>query len=425
MPVIGKDEFLKLSKSNKIKAMKTGAFVLPREGTADREEINKSIYSDPVSNPPPKEPEVKPEPPKVDVNPKPTENNAPPETPVTENAEPQNGIGGYKSTEDLLKAHEEQKSLLVKQQQIIDKINATNGNQGRKLSSLEKELEEVRKKIVEQNPAQEVDVTIPDRPDPSDSNKYPDGILDPKYQSDFGVYTSKLEEVAKSTYKTNKELLQKVDRFEGEFSEFKRNAQTDRAEKIRSKQQEEWDTLSSTLSEFQQENGIRMSVPWVQINNNLLMMKNEQASPEDRKSAQAFINTLSPVDIENFKKLTPVVTTYADFSEGTPKPRFQNMKSRAFRGYLEDAGIVFTPPPARTNPATPPQPSPGVSPLPASTSGSSEPKLSDMQTGHERIDRLRVLEDMRRNNNAKFKADPSLVKEYGDLRASFMAAPGK
>jgi hypothetical protein len=417
MPTIGNEEFFKLSKDDQRKAVQTGNFVPPKFGTTERDEFNKRLFQDPASVPPPSpEPKKEPEPKKDGVAPKPPESPEPPAKP----AEPPQDFGGHKSFDDFLKAHNEQQALLLKQQQINDKINATNGVQGRKLIELQKQLEEVTKKISEQKPTPKDEFVIPGRPDALDADKYPDGVLDPKYQADIGAYFQKLEEGTKTVLKTNSDLLQRFENVERELTETRSLVQQERVEKTHNRENEAWDGLSQSLTEFQAEVGITMSVPWTQINNNLLVLKDEKASPEARNAAQMFINTLPPSDIDNFKKLTPVVTTFADFSEGIPKPKFQNMKSNAFRGYLADAGITFNPPakpPAKQQ--TPP--APGVDPMDGSASSMHEPKLSDLQTGQEKQNRLHELEMLRRADPAKFNADPTLKKEYMDLRASFGA----
>lgn len=417
MPNIGKEEFLKLSKVERLAAMKDGRFTVPNDGTPESEEFRKLMFQDPASTTPPSPEPKKEEPVPPTPEPKPTEPPAPP-------AEPPKDFGGYPTMEEFVKAHEAQKTLLQRQTDIIDKINATNGTQGRKLKSLETQLAEVNKQIEEQKkevqPEQEI--VIPDRPNLKD---FEDGTLDPKYQQALDAYTAKLEEAAKtalSLSKANRELRQDVEKVKSDLNETRSFIDEDRLSKSKSVEQTAWDGLSQSLSEFQAETGIQMSVPWTQINGKLLVMKDESAPQEARTAAQAWINALPPTDIEAFKKLTPVVTTYADFSTGVPRPKFQSMKSNGFRGSLMDQGFVFQKPPAQRAPAPQP-PAPGVTPLPASATSSDEPKLSDLQTGQEKQHRLRELDSMRKQNPKGFQGKAELLKEFNDLRVFFGSTP--
>jgi hypothetical protein len=421
MPVLGTKEFLALPKAERIQAMKTGNYVAPREGTPERAEFNKVMFQEPAAPTPSPEP---PKAPEQGIPPlKPTEE---PPVPPAPAAEPPKDFGGYPTLEAFTKAHNEQKALLQRQTEIIDRINATNGNQGRELANLKKQLADVNKKIEEKKTEAppEPDVVIAGRPNLSDTEKYPDGILDPKYQKDLDAYTASLESAARqglSARKANQELSQKLDTMGKEFTEIKEIVQQDRTSKAQSAEQTAWDNLSQSMNELQQEIGITMTVPWTKINSTLLILNDESASPEARQSAQAFINALPPSDIDNYKKLRPVVITYADFSTGIPKPRFANIKSNGFRGTLMDMGFDLKPAPQGARPPAPPSPAPGVDALPASAASSTEPKLSEQQTGSEKQSRLRELDTMRKEKPREFNSNQALREEYRKLRAFFGA----
>jgi hypothetical protein len=424
MAILAKEEFLKLSKADRLKAMKAGQFIAPKEGSPEREEFNKLMFKEPAEVPPPSsEPKPAPAPVTPPIEPKPGDT---PPAPPAPPAEPPKDFGGYPTMEAFVEAHNKQKTLLQQQQSIIDKINATNGKQGRELKTLQEQLADVTKKIKEQKPVElpDVEVVIPARPNPSDPDKYPDGILDKKYQTDFDAYTAKLEEAARyglTASKANRELSKKVDAFGRELEETKSFIQENKVQRVNSESQTAWDGLSQSLNEFQKENGIAMTFSWTEINSRLLVAKDETATKEARDAAAAWINALPQADIENYKKLTPVVTTFADFSTGLPKPRFQSMKSHAFRGSLEDQGLTFQPVPPAQRPPAPQPPASGVTPLSASETSSAEPKLSDLQTGNEKQNRLRELANMRAADPKTFNANVNLKKEFMDLRAYFGA----
>lgn len=403
LPVLGTEDYLKLSPSARIEAMKNGQFQAPKRGTAERSQFEARLFN-------PGEPQNEPQ-----TNPE-TNNSTPPNEPQKE---PQNnGI----SLEDLKKELEAKNELLAKSQEIINKINATNGNQGRRLKDLERELAEVQSKISAPpvNVASEIDSTPEfeelSRPDPL---QFEDGVLDPEYQKKHNEYLSQLERGFKKSQDTYKDMKNELEKIRADAKEAKKFAEEIKSNTSAAEGAKAWSELSEQVQEIQKETGMHMTIPWVDLNSKLLIIKDESADPDLRRATQEFVDTLPQSDLDMFRKIVPIVKVFADFGSGVPVPRFKNVHSKAFRGHLEDSGIVLTQPVQSPKPVLPTI-TPGVSPMGTPEGGTQEPRIQDVLTGKERQERFSMLNRQRRENPEAFNRDSAKRKEFEDLKAYFL-----
>ena len=319
-------DFLKLSSEDRRDAIREGRYQVPLRTTPERKEFDRLAFTDPpketapvtvadTQEPSAKEPASTPEP-AVEIKFKTLEEAA-------------------KAADEAIRKAEERDALILKQQEIINKINSTASGNGRKVAELERQLAEIGKNAP---PKEEVvtDLNIPEYPDPA---KYADdgGELSESYQKEVAKYLKSTAPLLKEIANLRKELSSvkpRIDEVTNYVAESKNNATNQAAKNVQ-------DMINTTINELQKDLNLTTNYPWEKIDQNARILGDRNSSKEQKEAAQAFLNMVPDSDKNNFAKLGEAAKLAYDFSEPIAKPRF-DIKSRQFRGVLEDNGFVLT-----------------------------------------------------------------------------------
>lgn len=352
-------------------------------------------------------------------------------------AAPEKKYGGFASIDELIADHKkvsdqntQHSKLLAEQQEIIRKINNTASDQGRTLATLKaelaektKQMDELAQKIAATSPAAAAAVDeIGEPPDPS---AFEDGVLDTGFQSALHEHMKKLTTAYATVVKENRTLkdgLTKsqstLDKVAGTVDSISKDSASNRAREAQS-------AFMADVEQFQKDYGLTLSVPFSEMNEQVLIANDEKADATLRASARSYLKALKPEDGVAFDKVCKAIHTRFDFSDGTPKARY-----RTWRGALADAEIIADYQPAAPQPAVDAEEearlrklkeqhdSPDVGALPADQ-GSVEKPLGQQGTPQDKARRIAELEKIRGQNPVTFRENKPQWEEYKALRAFF------
>jgi hypothetical protein len=427
------DEYLKLSKDDRKKALDEGRFQIPSKklNPAEREKFDKYGWE----NSPKLEesapaaaavPEVKPEDKKPDVIPSAPATAADGKTP--ESAPAKVADQRFKSLEEAEKAFEERDKLVASQQEIINRLNSTSSANGRQVKELQGQLAAVQEKLKNlPAPAAKVEeFDLPDPPEPPDLDKFEDdgGVNSEEYQKarakydkEQANYLKKFKPILKSVSEIRKENQELKVQAE-EFKSFRDQSLNEKAMEIARQSASEVDLITD---ELQKELGLATTVSWKNINDNLTTANDATVDPAVRELSKKFVDELPATDKANFKKLAKAVGLAFDFSSGVAR-KVMDIKSNKYRGSLLDEGFTFVDKPKdkadidleliRRK-----QEQQGASGIPPSAMGADE-NLHEAMNAEEKVKKLNDITEQLQDMQAKGQSikKSSLYQELIKLR---------
>jgi hypothetical protein len=364
----------------------------------------------------------------------------PPPAPGEEPAEGE--WGGYESKEKMLEAHTDLRASAEGLQGDLAKQRATNSRLGREVKEQKDQLSTVNTRLQElEDKNTPAPVEKPTRPTKPKADDFEEGIADPKYETAMQEYETGLDtyeeqreaywEGKLSTAEANfdkrvSELGSRVDKAD-EFVSETRGSQAQTA------QEKAWSGMWEKTASFQKQLGLPTSVAIEKINPHALVRAGKDKKTEDGQpqyseqriaEADQFWKTLPDKDKENFNKLVPVLNSFFDFGEGTPKAQYRTLAGCLSETGLVDKGyVIHTPaPPSQRERdealAEKQRKSDGTAhSMPADQAGGSDKPLDGAQTWEEERTRLRELTEIRKEQPRRFRDNPELQKEFNTLRA--------
>ena len=231
---------------------------------------------------------------------------------------------GYESEAKAEEAHKNLIDLSSRQQQTIDRLNATGGKQGQELKRLKEEHDKTVKALQDSKPV--VKIEKPVRPKRPDVSKFEDGILDEKYPAALTTYETQLEsyEEQREAYLTQN-LIQTLK--PAEVSP----APVDNAP---------WERLwNNEIPEFQKKHGLVTTIPIKQISDAYVALSGTDQT--HKTVADAFLKTVPPADLEAYNKVRVAVETAYDFSSGIPEPKYKTIEGALVDNDLIGEGKLF------------------------------------------------------------------------------------
>ena len=345
---ISLDDFLKLSKVDRLSKMKSGEFVPPKKAAnpQDFERFTQGLLKDPEAESAPVTPEAEPK----------KEEELSKEPVKDKDKEPpaEKPTGRFKSIEEADKFAEEKESLINTQQESLKKLNEENESGKRLIEKLQADIDAVNKKIAEAKPEKKTEeVVIPEppefndeAPDSGDKEKYPEGEYDENFIRDNNafirkvsihnkemvVYGKKLGEALKRANEIRKDVEELRPKVEAAHS-FRESESQRRAREEAERGKSESD---AAIDQIQKDLGLSTKTPWKVINDNVLIANSEKANPEAKAAAQAFLSGLSKEDKDSFNSLAKAAAQIV--KNGKPQVK---VGSKTYRGILEDAGFSF------------------------------------------------------------------------------------
>ena len=400
-----------LSKEEVLAGMKAGEIMPPRKGK-ERQEfmdfVNKSkedrekYLADgvpPTPTPEPPKGEEKKEPPAPPVPPEKKEEPGTPPVPPAPVDDQWYKEFGYEGPQKAKEAHKQLIDLSAKLQENINKLNAEGGKRGQEMIRLKKENEALGKEIseikVKLAPPKVEKPVKPKKPNPSDATMYPDGRLDVKYMEDMDKYDTAME-----TYQEQAEAFNRQSILIEVEKKIPAPAPAPAAPVETASDGASWDKLfNQDIPEFQKRLNLVTSVPIRQINDNINVVNAADSTPEQKASAQAFLNSVPPADHETYKKVKTAIETVYDFTSGIPVSRYKTIEGGLFDNGLIGEGKLFNPvKPVQLSAAEESaarerakQGQSGVPATPASAMAGGDKKISEYQTANEKQDRYMSL----------------------------------
>jgi hypothetical protein len=327
------DDFLKLEKAERVKAIDDGRFSIPslKADPEGRKKFDDLFLKPPSQESAPiSEAEIKKEEEKIIEQPPKIEE------PVAEKPK-----GRFQSIEDAEREVKDKESLIDTQREALDKLRESSSKDRELADKLKRDLEEIGKKSVEKQPEVE-EVEIPETPEPPDvfdKVKYPEGAYDDNFIVEQNKYFKALSDYNKKIIKAVsqvKELRKQIKDFEPKIKEAHEFREASVAAKAKEESEKSKSETDSTIDQIQKDLGFSTKTPWKKINENALLAGNKDAAPEVRAAAQAFIKSLPKEELDNFNKLASAAGHALDGG----KPKFKP-GSNLYRANLEDQGFVF------------------------------------------------------------------------------------
>jgi hypothetical protein len=442
---LGVDDLLKLSKEDRLKAIKDGTAEIPSESKdpegakrwkefylSDPEKIpQKDSAPAPEAEPLKEEKKEQTEPPKDDIKPK---EEKPPEAP-----EPK-PESRFKSLEEAEKAISEKESLINKQLESLSKLNQSSMANSQLVKKLEADLEALKKAKKEEKVIEEIEIPElpeePEAPDPTDNEKYPEGVYDDKfieadakYRKDLNSYRKiKKEHNVKltDTLKKINEIRKEIEELKPQIEDVKKFKETSLTQRMREETERNISSRDSIIEEMQKNLGFETSVSWKRINDAALILNNEKADPEARNIADSLIKSLSEEDKKQYQNLVKAASVVF---ENDGRPRYKP-NSRLFRAALEDEGFNFKEEFKKESPSPEvdltkvKQEKTAVSGIPPDKIGGDE-NIQD-KTRDEKLERLKeigkILDEIQHKGGSVKKEAPNIWAEREKLMADLGVA---
>jgi hypothetical protein len=405
------DAYLKLPVSERPAALADGRFSVPSRKLEPeaREKWDKFANIEPESAVEKPAEEVK------KVEEKPAEPK--PEAPV----EPEKK-SRFKSLEEAEAEFEKTEGLLKKSQAAIDAANAEAEIERKKFKEASEKLS---RKVDEAKPKEpEPDYEIPeapDAPDVGDKEKYPEGAFDENYIKDNSAFTKAHSQWSKKTTETLKKLkdvAKKNRELEDRLAGVEKHKDESIARESRKVNEEIETETEKAVNQVQADLGLAMTCNWKQISSDATILRNEKATPEAKKAAQARIDLISDTDRAVYEKLAKAASLVLD----SGRPRYK-VGSNMYKAALMDGGFNFSEEkkPAPKVDLEKPQPDKGISGISPDKIGSDD-NFSEL-TKEEKHQKLLDIgrkydEEARRTGNRMeknsfYKERITLKKELG------------
>lgn len=443
---------IEVPKSNSPDRAEFHEFCNTTPGSDDRKKFLEQDSSDDSGNddppPPPKPdgdtppPSGNTPPPKEDDSQKDDDATPPPPPPKAEDDEE---WAGYGSREEMVKAHKRLLEAIEQKQKEVNNLRASGGKQGRKIKDLQaqiakqtEEMEGLREKDTGQGPADgKGDIQKPEKPKKPKPSDFEDGELDEGYEKalsqwekDVEEYPDQYEQYLERLQKKSKTHTEKKKTGDSKINEMYEHYQAEKEQKQEQKRQQAWAGMWDEASEYQKQLNCQTKAPLSQINEQQLILLDENASAEAKSAAKAYIEALPKGDLDNYKRMIPILNGMY-FSHGStevPKKAYKNLKAALWdltdktgRPLAERFANVHTTTDnlskeqARQVEENRKRKNESVSAPPADGQSSGDDRLDQPTTNEEKKVRLRELVVMRKKNVRGFDSDPKLSKEFKSL----------
>lgn len=236
-------------------------------------------------------------------------------------------------------------------EQERDSHRKANSRIGNQLKEKENEIADLQKRLSELEKASKPpveDLKIPIVPNPKD---YDEGLLDERYSDDLARYNQELTEYSKKAGDTPpkwaRDILETVSDVRKKADEAYNFATTQTQQSVESQIDKGWDQMWEKTQEIQKKLGLDTGkLEPKTLNHYVLRAANTPGpdgstpySPEEQANAKAYLSQVDKSHMDNFNKLSSVVSTYFRFDDEVPQKVYDLPDETVLPGIVQKLGL--------------------------------------------------------------------------------------